>query len=132
MSVVPRVDSTDKQEWFAYSTGIYARFRHPEIIVLGLDQDTGTAIINEIGNVVKGGRKFELDTDYDDVFDDNLKCRFRSIHISQYSEYVCWSQWFYENNDFPVWQCFWPDKGGYHPWEDACDPEIADLQPRLC
>ena len=43
----------------------------------------------------------------DGVFGDKVKkCGFRSIHISQYSEYVCWSQWFYENNHFPAWQCF--------------------------
>ena len=59
MSVAPRVDSEEKREWFSYSTGLYMRFQHPEIIVCGLDSDQATYIINDIGEAVKAGRKFE-------------------------------------------------------------------------
>jgi len=40
-------------------------------------------------------------------------------------------QWFYESDDFPVGQCFWPGKNGYYPWEEACPPSIVELQPLL-
>jgi len=131
MSVAPRVDSEEKQEWFSYSTGLYLRFQHPEILLCGLDSDTATHIINEIGNAVKEGRRFALDTDYTDIFANNIKCCFRVLHPSQYDEYVCFSQWFYESDEFPVWQCFWPDKKGNYPWERACHQSVAELQPLL-
>jgi hypothetical protein len=106
MSVAPRKDSTDKQEWFCYSTGLFAQFQRPEIILFGLDANTANRIINEIGNAMKAGREFELGTDYADIFAEAVKCRFRRVQASQYSEYVCWSIWFYEGDEFPVWQCY--------------------------
>jgi hypothetical protein len=131
MNVAPRTDSKDKQEWFSYSTGLFMNFRHPEIILCGLHSDVSTRIINEIGNAIKSGSRFDLDTDYPDIFAGNVKCRFRVVHASHYGEYVCWAQWFYESDDFPVWQCFWPDKANHYPWESACHPEVTALQPFL-
>ncbi len=54
MTVAPRVDSQDKQEWFSYSTGLYMRFQQPEVIIFGFDHETGTSLVNEIGNAFKG------------------------------------------------------------------------------
>ena len=131
MSVAPRTDSDDKQEWFSYSTGLFRALSHPEIIVCGLDASIAQGIVNEIAYAIKKGRAFELDTDYSDIFANDVKCRFRPVHLRQYGEYVCWSQWFYEGNDFPVWQCFWPDKQGKYPWEPDCNSEVSVLQPLL-
>jgi hypothetical protein len=131
MSVAPRTDSEDKQEWFSYSTGLYLRFGQPEIIVFGLDSDTGTRILNEIGKQMKKGRTFELGTDYHDIFADEVPCQFKAVHRSQYEQYVCFSTWFYEATDFPVWQCIWPDRDGIYPWLQDCNPEVAHLQPLL-
>jgi hypothetical protein len=131
MSVAPRADSDDAEEWFSYSTGLFMRFQHPEIILCGLDTSVSQQIINAIGNEVKTGRKFDLDTDYADIFSDEDICRFRVVHASQYGEYVCWSQWFYEGEPFPAWQCFWPDQAGKYPWDKDCDPSVVELQPLL-
>jgi len=131
MSVAPRAESKDKQEWFSYSTGIFMQFSHPEILLCGLGADTAIRIINEIGNALKNGRRFDLDTDCDDILADNVKCRFRRVHISRYKDYVGWSLWFYEGDDFPLWQCFWPDRDGHYPWKKSCDVEVAELQPFL-
>lgn len=131
MSVAPRVGSKERQEWFSYSTGLFMSFKHAEIILCGLDGDDAGNIINEIGRAVESARKFSLDTDYTDILGNNVKCRFRVVDPSQYHEYVCFSQWFYETDDFPVWQCFWPDKKGYYPWEDACQRSVVKLQPLL-
>ena len=131
MNVAPRVDSEDKQEWFSYSTGLYMSCHDPEIILCGLDADESTYIINDIGNAVKADRKFQLDEDSSDIFANDVKCRFRLVHPSQYGEYVCFSQWFYEADDFPVWQCFWPDKSGFFPWQRECHPAVAESQPLL-
>jgi Domain of unknown function (DUF4262) len=129
MSVCPRKDSDDKQEWFSYSTGLLFSYNHPEIILCGLSSRTAHAIINEIGNAVASGRKYDLDKDYTDIFADEVKCRFPRMHFSGYSEYVLLSRWFYEDDQFPVWQCFWPDEEGFYPWDAACDPEVIESQP---
>src|ERR1700682_4089538 len=77
MSVAPRLNSDCKEEWFSYSTGLFFRFGQPEIIVLGLDSDTGTRIVNEVGEQMKKGRKFATGIDYDDIFADKVPCQFK-------------------------------------------------------
>jgi hypothetical protein len=131
MNVAPKVDSDDAEEWFSYSTGLFLRFQHAEIVLCGLDGGVSTQIINSIGDELKSERKFEVDTDCADIFSDDVKCRFRAVHSSQYAEYVGWAMWFYEGEHFPLWQCFWPDKSGKYPWEVGCNRSVVELQPLL-
>jgi hypothetical protein len=49
-----------------------------------------------------------------------------------------WYKWvlgyarlFYEGDEFPVWQCVWPDKQQHYPWESAFKADWAWLQPFL-
>jgi uncharacterized protein DUF4262 len=131
MNVAPRADSDDEQEWFSYSTGLYRAFNHPEILLFGLDADTATPVINDIGNEVKDGRRFEQNEQYGGIFGGGVRCQFREVLASNYADYVGFAQWFYESVDFPVLQCFWPDKIGKYPWEEGCSPAVVQLQPLL-
>ena len=99
-------------------------------MVCGLDPETSKNIINEVGRQVKSGKVFEINHRYSDIFADDVKCVFRPVHIGHYREYVCWSEWFYEGDEFPVWQCFWPDERGLFPWEAGCHPEVIQAQPQ--
>jgi hypothetical protein len=129
MTVAPRVG--EEVNSFAYSTGLFLRFQQPEIILFGLDHKNSVGIINEIGQQMKSGKTFEIGKVYADIFAPPVKCQFQRVPVTVYPEYFGWSLWFYEGSDFPVWQCFWPDKNGIFPWEDSCDPEIVKIQPRL-
>ena len=131
MNVAPRTGSGDKEEWFSYSTGLYFRFRQPEIILFGLDSSTSTRILNEIGNQMKKGQAFRPEIDHDEIFANNVSCQFKPVHPSQYREYVGFSIWFYETPDFPLWQCFWPDRHGIYPWQQGCNRDVSQLQPIL-
>jgi hypothetical protein len=51
MSVAPRVG--EHGAIFSYSTGLFLRFKHPEIILCGLEPDSSIRIINEIGRHVQ-------------------------------------------------------------------------------
>lgn len=57
MKVAPRVG--DEGHLWAYSTGLYYSYGHPEILMLNLRLDAMHAIINLIGASVKKGKKFE-------------------------------------------------------------------------
>jgi hypothetical protein len=131
MNVAPRVDSKDKKEWFSYSTGLFRAFGHPEILLCGLDSSTAHRVINDIGKEVKAGRTFEIETSYDGIFADGVRCQFQSVNKGNYADYVGWAMWFYEGSEFPVWQCFWPDRSGLYPWEKECDPFVVEVQPQL-
>jgi hypothetical protein len=129
MSVAPRVG--EEGDCFSYSTGLFSRFKHPEVLLFGLDPETSKHIINEIGRQIESGGAFRAGQEYSDIFADDVKCTFRPVQVPLYGEYVCWSQWFYEGNDFPVLQCFWPDRQGLFPWEGGCHSEVVKAQPQL-
>ena len=131
MSVAPRVNSDDEQEWFSYSTGLYRAFGHPEILLMGLNSELAIGLINDIGSEVKLGRKFKQKTQCGEIFGGGVKCQFRAVLPDNYGDYVLFSEWFYENSDFPVWQCFWPDKAGKYPWQKDCSRRVAKLQRLL-
>ena len=67
-------------------------------------------MINEIGKQVKAGKSFVSDEAYDDILADDVKCRFRRVQSAHHKEYVCWSQWFYEGNDFLFCNAFGPTR----------------------
>jgi hypothetical protein len=128
MTVAPRLGE-DGDLW-AYSTGFFHSFGHPEIIVFNLDTDSLFSVINAVGNRIKAGEKFEPGKTYTEIVDDR-ECQFRWVNKSQYREYVGFSLWFYEGAEFPMLQAFWPDEDNRYPWTVGGDGWIQSTQPRL-
>lgn len=58
---------------FVYSVGLYKTFKHPEIIIIGLNPDNAHILINNIGHDLKAGKKYESEKYYEDILD-NFKC----------------------------------------------------------
>jgi hypothetical protein len=116
-------------EW-AYSTGLFHSYGHPEILIVGLELDIMGRIINIIGAEVKGGKQYQPGQEYADILA-NYGCQFREVQRTQYRDYVGWSIWFYEADPFPLLQCFWPDREGHYPWDPDCSEAVADQQPLL-
>jgi hypothetical protein len=115
---------------FAYSTGLFLNYQHPEIIIFGLDLGNMHTIINNIGDMVKKGQRFESGKEYQDIFA-RCGCEFRDVDVSRYKAYLGWAIWFYESYQFPTLQCFWPDRRGLYPWSSTCSADVATLQPLL-
>jgi|SRR6267142_2218461 len=130
MSVVMR-EGEEGIPW-SYSTGIYYRFGHPEIIVFGETATLRLSMINAIGERVRDGERFEPGRGYAEIIG-NFDCQFRPVDISHYKEYVGSSIWFYDRNpaSFPLLQCFFPDMEGRFPWEPGCAQWAIDTQPLL-
>lgn len=115
---------------WSFSCGLQYTFAHPEVIIFGLDPDTSTAIINEIGDQIKRGMLFSQGREYLDIFA-KCGCRFQHVEKQHYPDYVGMALWFYEEDPFTLLQCCWPDRGGFYPWDERCDPVVRDLQPLL-
>jgi Domain of unknown function (DUF4262) len=115
---------------FAYSTGLFHGYQHAEIIIFGLDLDIMHKIVNSIGDAVKAGTRFEPGNEYQEIFA-RCGCQFRVVEPANYKAYLGWAIWFYEDYDFPVLQCFWPDREGRYPWDPGCSPGVVEMQPLL-
>jgi hypothetical protein len=128
MTVMPRTG--ERGSLFSYSTGLFRTYQHPEILLFNLPVETMPQIINEIGNQVKAGKKFEPGPSYSDILA-SCSCVFRPVLEEHFSEYVGYSLWFYDGDPFALLQCFWPDPNGRFPWEPDCDARYRDSQPLL-
>ena len=111
-------------DW-AFSIGLFHTFGHPEVIVVGLELETCMDVVSEIGKHIKNGKKYDADIEYDD------KCVFRTVDGKFYQDYVGYALWFYEDDPFPIMQCFWPGKDGKFPWDDGCNAYVKEVQPLL-
>jgi hypothetical protein len=128
MRVVPH--EGEQGDSFAYSTGLFYSFGHPEVILFNLPLSAMTTIVNTIGRIVKSGQKFAGGLNCGDLLN-NYECAFRAVDLSHYREYLGFSLWFYEGPKFPALQVFWPDKFHHFPWDSACTKSIREAQPLL-
>lgn len=115
---------------FAYTIGLYERFEHPELIVIGLAKDTMHHILNDCGARIRDGERFDAGASASGLIE-GYDVRFRSVNdASSYLEYLGFGLRYYDRK-FPVLQCIWPDKSGRFPGEFAAAPILKKLQPLL-
>jgi hypothetical protein len=115
---------------WAFSVGIFHNFRHPEIVMFGLNLALMHQLINNIGEQVRGGAVFKPDTEYADLLE-AFDCAFRTVDLSWYSWVLGYARWFYEGDSFPALQCIWPDKEHHFPWQEEFKASLVGLQPLL-
>jgi hypothetical protein len=127
---VNKIMEDDKGPGFAYSFGLYEEFKHPEIIIFGLDVATMHQLINDIGKHVRNGAQYEHGQIADNLIE-GYSCAFRLVNPLQYRENCTWAVWFYKHTDFPVLQLYWPDKAGRYPWDSGFEDSLRCKQPDL-
>ena len=115
---------------FAYSTGLYFRFRHPELLIYGLPFDSMLQVIDTLAYQVRAGKTYSVGIPYKDIFEER-RCRFQPVDKIYYRDRLGASNWFYESDKYPTLQIFWPDNAGLFPWDKGCDPAVRDAQPQL-
>jgi hypothetical protein len=129
VGVFPRDEVSDL--FWAFTIGLHLSFRHPEVILSGLPLDRCMSVVNEVGTAVKRGATYEQDCEYSDILQEPYRCAFRRVATQRYKDYVGYALWFYECSDFPLLQCFWPDREGRFPWDEGCNAFVKGNQPLL-
>lgn len=115
---------------WSYSIGFYESFRHPEIIIFGLPSDVMHRAINNLGEKIRSGKRYDAGFEYEEPFD-GVKCIFHSVYKCWYPIFVGRATQFYESEDFPILQCMWPDKDRNYPWSARFNRDLLTSQPWL-
>lgn len=125
---VPGCDGGDDEgPPFAYTVGLFG-VGHPELLVFGLDPETTTALLNELGNRVRGDEALvpgQLLT-----FDE-WEHRVVPEEVPNPGDIVFSANRFYQRPaeySVPVLQLSYDDFEGRFPWEE--DYRNPELQPR--
>jgi hypothetical protein len=122
---VTNIRGEDGSPGWAFTIGLYENYRHPEVIIFGMSEESRHSILNWIGENVKDGKSFTLNEEHDWVLE-GYNCWSREVVKTWYKDLVGWAIWFYGSSDFPVVQYIWPSRTGAYPWE----PDAAFFAPQ--
>lgn len=113
---------------FVFTVGLYYRYSHPEILVMGLKQPTAHSLLHSMVEKIKNGEKFEPGALITDVA--SFPLALIPIHTNHYREYLGYGMWFYQSLEmpFPALQLVWPDRAGLFPWQNGYDGRFSKLQ----
>ncbi len=125
-----QVDSDDYLPAYAYTIGLFQRFKHPEIISFGLSIELLGNLLNDACTSIKEGNSLHADTLYEEFIKD-YPIQFLTVDKSYYSDYMAICNIFYHTEGYPSLQMVWPDKQSLFPWEEGFNPDWKFKQPLL-
>lgn len=114
---------------WAYSVGLFAKYGQPELVVFGLEIATMHEMISRYADLMQAGKEFRDGAKVDGILD--KPCVLRKVHLPWREPLLRSASWYYHYQEYPVLQCFWPDRHGYFPWENRCSKASCKAQPLL-
>ena len=59
------------------------------------------------------------------------QCAFVRVPVEQYRNYVGYARWYYQGDDFMLYQIVWPSRDGHFPWQAQASAQYVESQPLL-
>ncbi len=115
-------------DW-AYSVGLFAKYGQPELIVFGLEIATMHEMISRYADLMQAGKEFRDGAKVNGILD--KPCVLRQVHLPWRKPLLRSASWYYHYQEYPVLQCFWPDRHGYFSWDEHCNKRSRKVQPLL-
>lgn len=112
---------------FAYTVGMFG-LGHPELLIIGVDPDTASGVLNNLGNRVRSGEPL---VEGQMITFEEWPHRIVPEPVPNPGEIVLEANRFYQRPSeasVPVLQLSYDDFAGRFPWEDGYT--TPELQPR--
>jgi len=114
---------------YSFTVGLFQTERHPELLIYGLQADVAHAIL---GNAVAELRQKRLDLRaLNHALLQGYACCFIEVPKQAYYEHVGFARWYYQGDDFPLYQIVWPSRDAKFPWQRGTSAEFRRIQPVL-
>jgi hypothetical protein len=124
------IKEDSKRPAFVFTVGLFQTFKHPEIIMFGLQVENMYEIVRSAVDHVKEGKKYDVGNNYDEILE-AYPVTFVEVKKDFYDKYLGYALWFYEGPNFPAIQCVWPDKEMKWPFNFAAPVWVMRAQPLL-
>jgi len=115
---------------FTYTLGAWRSFSHPEVVVVGVEHDLGTLLVESCLERVQAGERFEPGRHYDGFLEELPVC-FERVDLERYRDWFEPAHLVYQDGDFPMLQLVVPDGEGRWPWDPGVDRDFVTAQPVL-
>ena len=115
---------------FVYTTGLWLKFRFPEVILFSMRRETAHDTFWTIYRELEAGRRPAIGEPTGAIFQ-NVAAVFLPVSLPQYPNYLGWSRWFYGNDEFECLQLVYPDRDGHFSWATEASNDARAAQPDL-
>jgi hypothetical protein len=104
---------------WSYTLGVYDTCNTPEIITVGLREETALFLLNEAARRLRAGSNLS-EGRHREILGD-VECVFRPVDPKWVKHLMGWATWYYGGADFPVLQAIYPDRENRFPEESGFD-----------
>lgn len=115
---------------YSFTVGLFHTLKHPELVIFGLPSKVAHQILTIAGNAAKAGRPLDMKASTDELLE-GFACCFVEVPKAAYYEHVGFARWYYQSDDFPLYQIVWPSRHGHFPWHADATPAFRATQPVL-
>ena len=120
----------DGEPEFSYTVGLHQSFGFPELILIGLPSKIAHSVLNIAAKAADAGTPLNLEEPTDALFE-GYPAVFVEVPRSCYAEYVGSCPWYYQGENFPLYQVVWPSSDGKFPWHPEAPESFTSGQPVL-
>jgi hypothetical protein len=114
---------------YSFTVGLWHTWQHPEVAVVGLDEEVAQDLLNAVADLIDEGATFTAGQVAQGLID-TYPVTFKAIpegHVAGYLGTAAWAN----EGAFPVLQLVYPDKLGRYPWHEGCAQGFRELQPLI-
>ena len=115
---------------YAFTIGARHSFGLPEFLIMGLPHATAHTILDVALDAARSGAITDFTATTDALLQGH-RCAFVRVPQEQYRDYVGYARWYYQGDDFTLYQIVWPSRDGHFPWDAAAGEAYAASQPLL-
>jgi hypothetical protein len=120
-----------------HSTGFWRNFRFPEIVLCGVDMETGFDILEAIHAAARASQLIPRAGVRTDLYLEDGQVEFIAIDETRYEEAMQDAIWYYQHHlappeRFPALQAVLPQqRSGLFPWDEGYPEALWAIQPLL-
>ena len=124
------ISADDVGPGYSFTIGASHSFGQPEFLILGLPSATAHQILDVALDAVRSGAIADFTATTGALLKDH-QCAFVRVPPEQYRDYVGYARWYYQGDDFALYQIVWPSRDGLFPWQAQASAQYVDSQPLL-
>lgn len=113
---------------YTYTIGFEESFRHPEVVIFGLQPVAARGLIEMLAMHIDAGGVIP-DGMFVGFLDDDLPAALLPVDMEEHAGLFETATAFYLHDNYRVCQFVWPDRNAKMPWDEGYEDRLRLAQP---
>jgi hypothetical protein len=114
---------------YCYTIGLPELTGFAEIVIFGLTPVAARGLLGLVVDLLQGGNEIPLGVELVGVLDNELRCVFAPVDVSEFAHLLGTANAWYRGRSFDMVQLLWPDRNGFLPTEIGYAQTMRLAQP---